>query len=460
MTATDPKQLAITLNDMLRKKQAAFADIAEKHLDPERMIRVLLSAASRNQRLLECTPQSMLAVMIDCARWGLEPTGRGGVWPVPYRNKRTGQMEAQAVTDYRGEIAIVRRTGLLSEIRARIVYAKDSFEFSSGDEESLLHKPVVFGDRGPVLGAYAVAKLKDGGIYREVLSKGEIEATRLRSKASQHGPWVTDWEAMAKKTVLRRVCNLLPMPSAYTERVSREDEVERDDGVATVVDVKSEPPASMALEVLRRLESTSGEDEELPVSVPSNEAGTPTEMEPPLPDEDPLPQDDGDKPQQGNVPQDAESNTSICEDTAHGRTDEAEGSGPAAADSREPAVGEWPADQGPLPQHTHPLYQIQAKIAGALGSERGHALWRRSCPALKDVADNEAQLKTAMTRANTVLKKALLATELERCAKDLAALGGSDRSVKEPEYWTIAQLRGAIGNIETEIGRIEKKKGM
>ena len=41
----------------------------------------------------------------------------------------------------------------------------------------------------------------------------EVEAIRNRSKASEFGPWVTDFEEMAKKTVLRRLLKRLPLSS-------------------------------------------------------------------------------------------------------------------------------------------------------------------------------------------------------------------------------------------------------
>jgi recombination protein RecT len=58
---------------------------------------------------------------------------------------------------------------------------------------------------------YAVAKLKDGGTQFEVMSRAEVDAIRARSKAGRSGPWVTDYQAMAQKTVIRRLFKYLPV---------------------------------------------------------------------------------------------------------------------------------------------------------------------------------------------------------------------------------------------------------
>jgi hypothetical protein len=58
---------------------------------------------------------------------------------------------------------------------------------------------------------YAWASIK--GIESKqfvVLEKWEVDAIRARSKSSHKGPWVTDYEEMAKKSALRRLCKMLP----------------------------------------------------------------------------------------------------------------------------------------------------------------------------------------------------------------------------------------------------------
>ena len=76
-------------------------------------------------------------------------------------------------------------------------------------EDSVRHRPIL-GNDAPLVAVYAIAKLKDGESIPLVLSKAEVDRYRKRSKASTSGPWVTDYEAMAMKTAVRRLATWLP----------------------------------------------------------------------------------------------------------------------------------------------------------------------------------------------------------------------------------------------------------
>lgn len=222
-----PTRLSRTLKNYLMAggPQKALA-MANEHVKPERFTRILLQAAQRNPKLLEVAPEALLKALLDCASWGLEPKGRGGAWLVPFKNNKRGCWEVQVITDYRGELAMARRSGEIKSISTHVVYENDVFELEYGDEERLIHTPCLEGARGKPKFWYAIAKLKDGGIQRAVLTREEVDKTRSRSRAKT-GPWETDYDAMALKTAVRRLCNLLPMPDFYNEQVERERERER-----------------------------------------------------------------------------------------------------------------------------------------------------------------------------------------------------------------------------------------
>ena len=82
---------------------------------------------------------------------------------------------------------------------------------------------------------YAVARLKDGGYQFEVMSRAEIEQVRKKSKAGSSGPWVEHWDEMAKKTVLRRLCKLLPSSIELARAVAMDEAT--DAGVAAHTDI-------------------------------------------------------------------------------------------------------------------------------------------------------------------------------------------------------------------------------
>lgn len=198
---------------------------ANEHIKPERFARICLQAAQRNPMLLEVEPPSMLKALLDCAALGLEPKGRGGVWLVPFKNNKRGCWEVQVITDYRGEIALARRSGEIKEIETGIVYENDTYKYQLGDNSCFDVWPCEEGDPGKPKLWFAIAKLKDGGIQRAVLTRRDVDKARSNSR-SNGGPWKDHFDAMAIKTAVRRLCNLLPMPDFYDEQIQREREQE------------------------------------------------------------------------------------------------------------------------------------------------------------------------------------------------------------------------------------------
>ena len=57
-----------------------------------------------------------------------------------------------------------------------------------------------------------------------------------RSKASSSGPWVTDYDAMACKTVVRRMVPWLPMSVEAAQAIERDEQVIQWDGLEASVD--------------------------------------------------------------------------------------------------------------------------------------------------------------------------------------------------------------------------------
>lgn len=198
-------QKAENVRTMLEKAKPQIALALPKHLSADRMLRISMTSIRRTPQLLACNPQSLLGAIMQSAQLGLEPDGvLGHAYLIPFKE------EVQLIVGYKGLIDLARRSGQLSTIYARVVYAKDQFEYAYGLSERLEHIPSGAAETGEVVAAYAVAKLKDGALQFEVMTRGEIDAIRKRSKAGDSGPWVTDFPEMAKKSVLRRLCKMLP----------------------------------------------------------------------------------------------------------------------------------------------------------------------------------------------------------------------------------------------------------
>ena len=211
-----PQQKMGALKVALEKSLPNIQAIAARHLTPERLVKVVLGAASRQPLILDCTPVSVVKAVLQAAELGLEPgSSLGEFWLVPYKNGKTGQREAQGIPGYRGLIALARRTGEIANLYAEAVFKGDTFEVELGLNPSLRHVPDYDSeereDPKNLSFVYAVARFKDGSFQFTVLSRKQVDALRRRSKASDSGPWVTDFEEMAKKTAIRRLSKYLPM---------------------------------------------------------------------------------------------------------------------------------------------------------------------------------------------------------------------------------------------------------
>lgn len=200
---------------LLKRSWPRIAAVMPKQMNPERMYQLAVSCYNQTPGLQECSPQSILSCLMKCSSLGLEPSavdGLGRAYILPFYNKKTGRKEATFILGYKGEIELARRSGQIKDISARAVYEGDEFKYEYGLHEDLVHIPSTDPiDGRPLTHVYMVAHFNDGGHYIEVMSKAEVDAVRKRSKASNSGPWVTDYTAMALKTVIRRAFRMLPV---------------------------------------------------------------------------------------------------------------------------------------------------------------------------------------------------------------------------------------------------------
>lgn len=245
---TEPKQQYAQIQDYLISKQRVIAQILPKYLDTERMIRAALSASSRNPTLLKCTPQSWLMALMDCAFYGLEPNAvLGHAYLIPFQNKKLKHQphEVLFLPGYKGLISLACEYGGFDDIDARMVYANEIKEgrFEEIPEDParpFRHRPYYQEDvRGPVAGAYAVGwRGIDKRPRFKFLTVEEIELFRGRSRAAQAGPWVTDWNAMAMKTCVRRLLALAQLKpgNKLTTALEQENALEQDETVMRAQD--------------------------------------------------------------------------------------------------------------------------------------------------------------------------------------------------------------------------------
>jgi len=215
------KQEANTVRATLEKMQPQLQAALPRHITPERLVRVAMSAIQNTPKLLQCNRQSLFSAIMTCAQLGLEPDGvLGQAYLIPFKDK------VQFIPGYRGLITLARNSGEVSSIQAQAVYQNDDFKYQFGLNERLDHVPAE-GDRGEITHFYAMAKFKDGGHHWDVLTVEMIESIRNKSdgykaavrfaKTDKAGnkiirsPWTDHFEEMGRKTAIRRIAKYLPM---------------------------------------------------------------------------------------------------------------------------------------------------------------------------------------------------------------------------------------------------------
>jgi recombination protein RecT len=271
-----PKTIASLLTDPTIKQQLALA--MPRHMTADRLARIALTEVRKVPKLATCDQMSFLGAIMQCAQLGLEPGGAlGHAYLLPFKknfkegNAWKSRMEVQLIVGYRGMIDLARRSGQIQSIEARTVHQKDQFDVELGLDSKLVHRPAwTEVDRGPVVFVYAVAKLKDGGVQFEVMSRAEIEAVRAKSKAAADGPWVEHFDEMAKKTVIRRLFKYLPVSIELQRAVGLDEQADAGipqhnamliDGDYTRIESDDSGTPSTAAEVHERLQSATTLDE-------------------------------------------------------------------------------------------------------------------------------------------------------------------------------------------------------
>ena len=210
-------------------------------LTPDRFTRIVLTALSSNHQLQECTPPSFLGAMMQAAQLGLEPnTPLGQAYLIPYRNH--GTLECQFQIGYKGLLALFYRSGGTAP-QAHAAHETDTREYERGLEPKLRHVPALT-DRGPVILYYAVYHTKDGGSGFAVMSMDDIKAHMHQfSKAAGKGfsPWSTNFDEMAKKTVIKKVLKYAPMATDFVRAVAADESIKHyTEKTADILDVPSE----------------------------------------------------------------------------------------------------------------------------------------------------------------------------------------------------------------------------
>jgi recombination protein RecT len=216
-----------TALDMIERLKPQMKAALPRHVTPDRMARLVTTTLRRNDTLLQCSSISLAGAIISACQLGLEPDGvLGEYYLTPRRIK--GEWQVVGITGYRGLAKLARQSGEVDWLVPHAVYPGDEFHYEYGAAPVLVHRPgPTPRDPRSLTHVYAVAKLRTGGTLFWVLTRAEVDAVRASYAAARdEGPWVTHYEAMAQKTVMRRLCKFLTLSPQLGRAVALEEAAE------------------------------------------------------------------------------------------------------------------------------------------------------------------------------------------------------------------------------------------
>ncbi|UGL61919.1 RecT-like DNA pairing protein [Arthrobacter phage EastWest] len=219
------KSIDETLTDLMPQFQMAMPRGAEA----AQLVRDALTIVRQTPRLLECDKVSLLGSLMTCAQLGLRPGvgALGQAYIIPFKG------QAQFILGYQGMLELANRSNEVEGTVARMVYENDVFQVDYGTD-SLTHIPAMTG-RGKVIGYYA--KFYRKGSSRPVfewMSVADAEEHRDKFAMAKNrqgqvvGPWVQHFDAMALKTVVRRLFKWMPRTTQIQNAMIADESVRVD----------------------------------------------------------------------------------------------------------------------------------------------------------------------------------------------------------------------------------------
>lgn len=218
-----------TMKALLERMLPEIQKVIPRHVTPERMLKTVMVAVNRTPQLLRCTQESVMESLMRAGELGLDVSGTlGEAYLVPFGNQCT------LIPGYRGLAKLARQSGDVKRIEANAVYENDDFDFVEGTEARLTLRRNLGDDRGELVGFYALAEFKDGGIQADFMTAADVEKVRQKAQSKNSPAWKEHFDEMGRKTVFRRLAKWLPLSGEKWDKIVELDNADYPDIGAAV----------------------------------------------------------------------------------------------------------------------------------------------------------------------------------------------------------------------------------
>lgn len=256
----DPSKLGLKalMNTPTMKKR--FEEVL--HDNANGFMANVMTLVSNDSYLADSEPMSIMSGALTAATLNLGlDKNLGYAYLVPFnsKNKQTGKWEkkAQFVLGYKGYIQLAQRSGQYRALNVIEVYdgelkswnrLTEDFDFDPDGRKS-----------EEVIGYVGYFELLNGFKKTVYWTKQEIEAHRVsnskdKDKTKKTGVWASDYDAMARKTVLRNMLSKWGILSIEMQKATIADEhvqnVSPDGDIVSETEVEDEEPERKQAEVI------------------------------------------------------------------------------------------------------------------------------------------------------------------------------------------------------------------
>jgi recombination protein RecT len=209
MTTTTAVQVRIP-TDHAAELRRVKPYLSRLGIDAERFTAAVFVAYQRTPDIAACAAPSVIGAALVCAQLDLEPGPAEHVWLIPRRNRKQGnRLELTILLGKNGMKALAERHPDIRSVRTGTICENDEYTHVE-EPPSLTHTPN-HADRGDPILWYAIADRTDNGPpHIAVLDRKEVAARRKHSASPDNGPWVTHFDAMARKSAIRALWPELP----------------------------------------------------------------------------------------------------------------------------------------------------------------------------------------------------------------------------------------------------------
>jgi recombination protein RecT len=183
----------------------------------------MLTAVNTNDRLKFCDPMSVINSAMLAASLDLPiEQNLGHAWMVPYKDK--GVDKAQFQIGYKGLIQLALRSGQYKHINVDSVYNGEIVKHNRMTGTIEITGEAISEE---AIGYYAYIETLNGYSHTVYMTREEMASHAKRySKSWGHdrSPWTTNFDDMAKKTVIRRILTKYGILSVQMSRAMTADE--------------------------------------------------------------------------------------------------------------------------------------------------------------------------------------------------------------------------------------------